>query len=401
MAIGRGGLRGVSRALALTFGLLVFGLLAMCFETRTALAQDWMFESNLSQRMGYNSNLLLRPDHEISTFRSTTVPEFTVSRAGPTSDMALTGRFEFNEYFNHSELDTADQFANLRTSKALSERSLVRFDANFARDTTTESDDDATEQFLNKQIRFIRWNAAPSWEYLLSPIDQLRLSANYLQTEYDSNEKTDFRDFGPSITYTHDISELAAIFATLDYSRFEPDEEVDTSQDVYGGLLGYSYHPTERFSISAAGGLNYNVTHEEGSKDSSDIGYRFQFNMNYQVNDQTNATVALSRDTEPTGDGEARTRNRGSVGLSYRMTEMTVFALDGSYIDDQKTQSNSDVSRRIQIRPSVQWNITEDLSLSGSYQFRYKTFESSGSAIDNGAFITLRYALPDLKWSGF
>ena len=117
---------------------------------------------------------------------------------------------------------------------------------------------------------------------------------------------------------------VAAIFATLDYSRFEPDDALNTSQDVYGGLIGYNYHPTERFTVSAAGGLNYNVTHEDNAKDSGEIGYRFQFNMNYQVNDQTNATLTLSRDTEPTGDGEARTRNRGSVGVSYRMTEMTV-----------------------------------------------------------------------------
>jgi predicted porin len=197
------------------------------------------------------------------------------------------------------------------------------------------------------------------------------------------------------------LSELAAVFATLDYSRFEPDDEVNTSQDVYGGLLGYNYHPTERFTISAGAGLNYNVTHEDGQKDQSDIGYRFQFNLGYQINDQTKATVALSRDTEPSGDGAARTRNRGSVGISYNMTEMTIFSLDGTYIDDQQTQSNSDVSRRIQVRPGVRWNITDDFSLQAFYQFRYKTFESSGSAIDNGAFITLRYELPDLNWSGF
>jgi hypothetical protein len=401
MAIGRGGLRRVNRALVLALGLLVFSLLAMGFATKAALAQDWKFESNLSQRMGYNSNLLLRPDHEISTFSSQTTPELKLSRAGPTSDIALTGRFPFNEYFGHSELNEANQFATLNSSKALSERSQLAFDARFAHDTTTESDDEATGEFLDKQIRFFRWNVTPSWQYLLSPIDRVRLSANYLQTTYDSNEKTDFRDYGPSATYSHDLSELAAVFATIDYSRFEPDEEVESSEDTYGGLLGYSYHPTERFSLTAAAGLNYNVNHEEGSKDQSDIGYRFQFNMDYQINDQTKATVALSRDTEPSGEGAARTRNRGSVGVSYKMTEMTTFSLDGSYIDDQQTQSNSSVSRRIQVRPGVQWTITDDLSLQAYYQFRYKTFESSGSAIDNGAFITLRYALPDLNWSGF
>ena len=408
MAICRGGLRGVNRALALAFGLLVFGLLAMCFETRSALAQDWMFESNLSQRMGYNSNLLLQPDHEISAFSSQTTPELTLSRAGPTSDIALTGRFEFTEYFGHSELNSADQFAKLKASKALSDRSTLGFDGNFAHDTNLESNEDATDQvvdatdrFVNEKIRFIRWDAKPSWQYLLSPIDRLQVSASYLQVDYDTAEKTDYRDYGPTVTYSHDISELASITASLEYGRFEPDDEVNRREDSYGGLLGYDYHPTERFSISGAAGLTYNVTHEDGSKDQGDVTYRFLGSMNYQFNEQTKATVSLSRDTEPSGEGEQRTRNRGSATVSYQMTEMTVFALDASYIEDQETQSNSEVSRYFSVRPSVRWNITEDLSLSGAYTFRYKSFDSNGSAIDNGAFITLRYALPDFNWSGF
>jgi hypothetical protein len=401
MAISRGGLRGVNRALALAFGLLVFGFLAICLEARSAIAQDWMFESSLSQRMGYNSNLLLRPDNEISTFSSRTTPAFTLSRAGPTSDISLEGRFEFNQYIDHSDLNSDDQFAKLEANKALSERSKLGFEGNFRRDTTTDTDDDDNDQFVVNQIRYIRWDVSPSWEYLLSPIDRMKLSARYEQSDYDSNEKTDFRNYGPSATYTHDLSELAAVFGQVDFSRFEPEDDVDTVQDVYGGLLGYNYHPTERFTISAAARLNYNITESHEQKSEGEIGYRFQLNMNYQINDQTNATLTLSRDTEPTGDGEARTRNRGNFNISYRMTEMTVFALDGSYIDDQRTQSNSDVSRRVQVKPSVTWDITEDLSLQAAYQFRYKTFEDSGSAFDNGAFLTLRYALPDFNWSGF
>jgi hypothetical protein len=404
MAIGGGGLRGVRRALAVTSGLVAVALLAMCFEARSAVAQDWGLKSSLSQRMGYNSNVLLRPDNEISAFSSQTTPAFTLSRGGPSSDISLEGRFPFTEYFGHSELNEQNQFAKLKVSKALSERSLLGFDSNFAHDTTIQSDssdDEATGRFLTKSIQFIRWDATPSWQYQLSPIDRLRLSATYLQTDYASREKIDYRDYGPTVTYSHDLSELASVFGSLDYSRFEPDDEVNTVQDVYGGLVGYDYHPTERFGISGAAGLNYNVTHSDDQSSSGEVGYRFQFAMNYQISDQTNANVTLSRDTEPTGDGEARTRNRGSFGVSYRMTETTTFSLDGSYIDDQRTQSNSEVSRRFLVKPSVRWEMTDDLSLVASYQFRYKTFESSGSAMDNAAFITLRYALPDLNWSGF
>ncbi|MDQ7250206.1 hypothetical protein [Dongia sedimenti] len=410
MAIGRRGLRGVNRALALAFGLLAFGVLALCFEARTALAQDWSFESSLSQRMGYNSNVLLQPSDEISAFSSQTTPDFTLSRSGPTSNVSLNGRFEFTEYFAHSDLNSADQFGKLNLSKAFSERSTLQFSGAVDRDTTLESDEDATGRFVNEAIRFVRWDASPTWQYLLSPIDKVSVSARYLRVSYDSSDKTDYQDYGPTVTYSHDLSELASVYASLNYSRFEPDEQrndldaeagTQGNQDTYGGLLGYDYHPTERFTIGGAAGLNYNVTHQDGQKDSGEIGYRFQFTMNYQINDQTNADVSLSRDTEPTGDGEERTRNRGSVRLGYKMTEMTSFALDTSYIDDQETQSNDGVARYLTVTPSVQWSITEELSLQATYQFRYKNVESDGSAYDNAAFITLRYALPDFNWSGF
>src|SRR5687767_9544173 len=173
MAIGGGGLRGVRRALAVTCALAAFVLLvAMCFDTRSAVAQDWGLKSSLSQRMGYNSNVLLRPDNEISAFSSQTTPAFTLSRVGPTSDFSLEGRFPYIAYFGHSELNEANQFGKLKSSKALSERSLLGFDATLSHDTTIETDDssgsddnEATGQFVTTPIRFLRWDVTPSWQY--------------------------------------------------------------------------------------------------------------------------------------------------------------------------------------------------------------------------------------------
>jgi hypothetical protein len=373
----------------------------MCLEPRSALAQDWQFESALSQRMGYQTNILLQPDHEIDGFSSQTTPEITLKRTSPTSEIELNGLVRYTAYIDNSDLSSFDQFARLNASKALSERSTLGFKGRFDRDTTLDSEEDRTGRFVNDKIRLIRWDATPTWQYLLSPIDKLGLSAHYSQVDYDSLEKTDYRDYGPTVSYSHDLSELASITGSLNYSRFEADDFVNRTQDTYGGLLGYDYHPTERFTVGGGVGLNYNVTHQDDAKDKGDVSYRFMFNLDYLINDQTKATVALSRDTEPSGDAEAVTRNSATVSLSYQMTELTTFTFDTSYVDDQETLSEDGVSRYLTVRPAVRWDITEDLTLSANYQFRYKNVETEGSAFDNGAFITLRYALPDVNWSGF
>ena len=90
--------------------------------------------------------------------------------------------------------------------------------------------------------------------------------------------------------------------------------------------------------------------------------------------------------------------------VAMSMLAMPMF--NTAYADSEKLTSNNASSnqnntRLVSASPGVTWKVTDDLSLSASYQFRYKTIKSSGSATDNAAFITLRYALPNLHWSGF
>ena len=113
---------------------------------------------------------MLKPGHKIDAFGSLTIPEFVLKRDSPTSSIALDGQFKFAEYFNHSELDSDSQLFNLKLSKDLSERSTVSFQGDFNRDTTLTSDEDLTGRFLTEPVRFITWDAAPTWSYQLSPI---------------------------------------------------------------------------------------------------------------------------------------------------------------------------------------------------------------------------------------
>jgi hypothetical protein len=263
-------------------------------------------------------------------------------------------------------------------------------------------------------VRFTTWDAAPSWTYLLSPIDQITWTGSYQSTDYNSITETDYRYYGTSLDYTHQLSELAQITASLSYFRFDPDDTLNTRTDTYGGLLGYRYSPTERLTIGGSAGLDYGVTHQNdvgrNTGNSTDLGYRLKFNVDYVRSDQTKADLVLSRDTEPSGEGRQVTRNRGTLTISYQLTELTILKLDASYADNEdyfSSQSGSDengegLSRFWSIGPSVALNFTEDLSVQASYQLRHKIFETDGgSATDNAAFVTLRYRLPDWHWSGF
>jgi hypothetical protein len=381
-----------------------------CAGASAAPAQEWKLSTNISQRLLYSDNLLLNRRNEVDTFGSITTPGLLLERTSPTSHVALGGRFQFEGYFDHSEFDSQDQILDLDVEQQLSERSTLGLDANFTRDTTLTSDQDITNRFLDDAIRFISWRVAPSWNYRLTPIDEVGLRASYREVTYDSAEKTDYQHFGPTAEYSRQLSELTRFTASLSATRFVPDEPGDNRTDTVGTLLGYGYTPSERFSISGAAGLAYAMQQEDGAKDDSDLGYRIRFNMRYMLSDQASARVSLSHDTEPSGDGDQVTRNRASVAFDYRLTELTSVGFDLNYADNvdflgfegSSTDGEDDRSRYVSLRPNVAWHLTEDLSLVASYQYRHKVFEDDNdSATSNSVFLTLEYDLPTLAGTGF
>jgi len=359
--------------------------------------------------MLYSDNLLLSRDRKIDTFGSITAPALSLERTSPTSDITLDGRFEFAEYFNHSEFNSQDQFLDLNVDQAISERSALQLSANFTRDTTLKSEQDITGRQLDNSFRFVSLDVAPGWAYLLSPVDQIVVGASYREVTYDTNDKTDYQYFGPSIDYSHRLSELAQVTGTVSAYRYIPDEPGDNYTDTLNSLLGYAYSSSERFSISGGVGLSYSVRHEENRNDRTNVGYRLKFNMKYLMNDQTSAIVALSHDTEPSGDGDQVTRNRVSAGLNYKVAPLTTLAIKADYTDnvdflgfEGNSTTKHETSHYTSIRPSVAWQLTEDWSLEAEYRFRYRLFENGGGSADsNSVFLTLQYNFPTLIGTGF
>lgn len=384
-------------------------LLAVTGFAGPSFAQDWTLESSLSERGFYDDNLLLNPDTKISSFGLISTPRLELERTSPTSTVTLTGSFPYSTYFDHSDLNAADQLINLNADKALSERSSVAFVGAFAHDTTLRSEQDITDRFLAKEVRFTRWDASPSWTYLLSPVDRATFGVSYSDVDYSSNDKTDYRYYGPQISYQHQLSDLAAVTGSLNFNRFEPDDVSHTRTNVYGGLLGYSYKPTERLSVSGALGMSYNVTESDTQPDDNSVGFRLKFDFDYEAFDDTSVNLSLSHDSEPSGDGKQLTRNRANLGFKYRLTELTTFGLNTQYTDNDdyfgvQTGPNQQqgLSRYFSVAPSVTYKFTEELSLVAWYQYRHKMFQSSGgTATSNAAFLTVRYDFPNLSWGGF
>jgi opacity protein-like surface antigen len=389
----------------------IFMLGAVSFSD-SCLAQDWTLSSAVTQKTTYNDNLFFGRTTKVDAFGSSTTPEISLKRTSPTSTIVFNGAFEFSEYLNHSELNSQDQLLTLDAKKQINERSTFNFSGEFSRDTSLTSNQQDTEDFQDQTVRITKWDVGPSWTYLLSPLDSLTLSGFYLDVGYDTPNKTDYRNFGSSLSFSHQLNEVSKITGSMDFSRFEPDNSVNSRTNVYGGLVGYSFEPSERLSVGGAVGGSYSMVTEDdpsgsGTITDNKVGYRVKFDLKYLIGDQTTARASASHDSEPSGSGRSVTRNRVTAGLKYQLTEKTALGLNFSYSDNedffgsQAGTTKNDTTRSLSISPTVTWRLTEDLSLLVQYRYREKIFDTpGGDAVANSAYVSLRYALPDLDWDG-
>jgi hypothetical protein len=383
---------------------------AFCAGGTSAFAQEWKLDSNISQEVLYSDNLLLSRGREIETVGFITTPGLHLERNSPTSQIAFDGRFQFAEYIDHSDFNSQDQLLNLRVDQALSERAAFRLGAAFTHDTTLKSEQDITGRFLDDSIEFISWNVGPGFAYRLTPVDEMVVRGNYRETTYfDTDEKTDYKFFGPAVDFNHQLNELETVSATVGATRFIPDEPGDDYTDTISTLFSYSYTSSERFSISGGLGVAYSMQHEDPGQDSDDVGFRLKFNMNYDLSDQTSVRASLSHDNEPSGDGDTVVRNRVTLGLNHQLTPLTAARLNIDYTDnvdiigsEGDETSDEGTSRYTSVRPAIAWQLTEDWSLETSYRFRYRLFDDDGGdAMSNSVFLTLQYNFPTWAGTGF
>jgi hypothetical protein len=414
---GHGGYRrGRNWPRALTVGAPV---LLLPWLGNAAQAQEWTLDTTLSQQFLYSDNLLLGRENEIETFGSVTSPILRLERASPTTSIWIDGKFDFNEYLNHSEFNSQDQRLRLGVTDQVTERSTLKLGGSFVRDTTLKSDQEQSDRFVDKKIGITFWDVRPSWTYLLSPVDQMTLGGSYSSAAYDSDEKTDYQYFGGTLDYGHRLSEIGQLTANMSYFRFVPDETGDRTTDTVSALLGYAYTPSDRLSISGAAGLGYSMENGSGGSDDDDndndsdgdggLGFRLKFNAQYKLDDRTSGRMALSHDSEPSSDGDQTTRNRLSLGVNHKLTPLTSIGLNIDYTDtfdylgsESGERTDSAESRYAAVRPSISWALTDDLSLVAEYRYRYKLYdESNETATSNSVFLTLRYELPTWAWDGY
>ena len=403
---------------------ILFPAFICCLATgQAAYSAEWKVEPNLRFSAGYNDNLRLSSTSDkTSTGEATFAPSAVFSVATPTSGANGTLRFDFRRFEADSSLNdnnvrfTSNIFHNL-------EQSRLSLNLGVVNDTTLDSQLDTTGIALNR-INRQSLSARPEWSHSFNARSSMSMNYSYRNIQYENAKNSGLTDStvnGASISLNHALNERSQASITLSGTQSDNDNNVEsTNLNLQGGA---SYQLSDTWTASLFMGIRR--TEVNFSRNSS----IFVFSP---IDNTIIASFPLTRDVSNKTRGLTfnasikKTWLRGDIAFSaaqainndisgqpivttsfrptahYRFSETLSGALNLQY-STSKADTNLSSSldqASFQVTSSLNWNVTNFWSLSGSYRYRKQTFDNlSDDAVQNIVSLALTYKWPRISVS--
>lgn len=374
-----------------------------------ANADEWYLQPSVQERTLANDNVTLNRSKKQPVVGGILSPQLRIGHRSETLDFNLTGRTDLNGYIVNSQLSTVDTRAQFQGTYT-GELSRLSLNAEYNRDTIFNDIEDSSGS-SEQAIRTMTTTVTPAWSYEITELDQINLSARYFDRSYGQSQKehTDYTSYSASANWQHRLSPTDAVSVGGSYTRFLPDDQSNTKENIYNLNFGWTHEFSERFHFEASAGPSLTdktseaPNSQENGGQTSDLTYNANLLASYQINDLTRFVASYSRKSEPTSNGTTKDRDRVALTLDYRATESVTLSMHAAYTGNESGSSrsqNGSFKRLISLEPSIAWQIDEDVDLSLSYRFLQKTFKSpSDTAESNAVFLTLTYRPEEWLWS--
>ena len=383
-------------------------------------AAEWKIDPTIQFRAGYNDNIRLSIDDEVSSAEATLSPSAIFSVETPESGLSGDLRFDFRRYEDDSNLDD-NNIRFLTSSYHRLERSELGLDLDFIKDTTLDSQLENTGLVFQRVARY-RVNVGPNWTYNLDERTNARFGYTYSDVQYDNSDETGFVDFhinSGQASLQRVLNERTVASITLSHSQSNNDNDVESKNTNLQG--GGSY----RFSETLSASLFVGLRHTKADFSQSSLIPIF-------AGDIIIGFIPLNEDVSRSDWGSTYSGSltkdflRGRSGLSasrgisndingipievdrlrwnnlYRFSETLSAELNLSFYQSETgNDARSSLNREYyRIEPKFNWDFQQFWRISGSYRYRKQTFDdTSDDATQNAAYLTLTYRWPRIAIS--
>ena len=396
-------------------------LLAGPTITATATAAEWTIEPTLRFGGGYNDNVTLRPDDQVSSPEIDFNPSVRFGVETPRSGLHGNLALDLRRFTEESDLNDNNVRFTVTSYHRL-EKAEFGLGASLIKDTSLDSQLEETGLVFDRVNRLQR-RLSPRWSWNFDERTRLALNYTYTDVDYSNRENTAFLEFNSNsgqITLTRVLGERTLATLTMSQIRSSNESDVDSTVSSLQGGVSYNFSETVRGSLSVgrrrsksefnnsaipifAGGLFLGFITEPGRSESSSSGYVFNASLSKRL-ERAEIGLSASRNITNAASGFLTEVTRLGWNNRYRFARTVACSLNMS-ASRSRTTDDSSVTTSLdrdyyQVVPACDWNFTPLWRISGGYRYSRQTFgDSNDDAIRNVAYLTLTYRWPRIAVS--
>ena len=352
---------------------------------------EWSLKGSLDQSLGYDTNVRMQPEAQ-GSFKYMIVPVLTFLRRTDVTEIQADASYgtqvytdipQFNQDIQHYGLrglyktEKLDWGISSSYSITPSRNNAVQDSGNFNSNATSDT-----------------WSVSPSATYKIDEINSLSLTPSYSETSFTNASASDnFRNrsntnvnLGWQRLWTERYSSTVSLF----YSNSESQQgstiaQSDFAFDSVGINLSNAYTWSEKWKFEGTIGGRHTDSKSNGISSSS-IGFLANINLDY-TDENYSSGIYFNRSLTPSNQGNLQELTSVGLNFNYKIADRLSAGFNMSYQDSTQINSNTQTSdqnarENITVQPSINWQLSPDCALTGSYRYRSQN-RSQNNAVNS------------------
>lgn len=413
----------------------ILSIVGLCilFVPRLSQGVEWSLKGSVDQSLLYDDNVLMLEKNQPSresrgSFQYRIIPVLTFQHKTDVSEIHANALYGTQIYTDIKGLDQ-----NIQNYGIGGIYKTKRFDWGLAANLSiTPSRNTAVQNsgVFNTNSEMTTWSVSPSLSYKIDDINSLILSPTYSETTFTNpgsstvNSGVFNNNFNNNdstridLTWQRLWTERYTSGVSLFYSNYNTQQlqlgsisglSTPSSFDSIGINFSNAYLWSEKWKLMATVGGRQTESDNSGVRSSS-FGFLANMGINY-TGESFSSGMNFSRSLTPSNQGQLQEQTSVGLNCSYQIVErlsagFTMNYQQSTLVNNQPTLTNGQTKREnIVIQPSLNWMLSPDWTLAGSY--RYRTQEgglnntggnnSNGVADSNLFMLSINYNWHGLK----
>ena len=358
-------------------------------------AATWVADYSVNANVSYDDNFFMNQSEQDTVVYSVR-PEASLMYVSPVAKSQLDARVAVNRYSEFGQYDSEDPAFDWKNSYK-TQRSAWGFDFGYRENSQRDAAEQDTGVFdSNSTVETLY--VSPSASFDVTERDQLGVSINYSERDYDTNDFSDNDNQTLGLNWEHRLNELISTTAMVSISQYDADRVAvsENETEYLQATIGFIYRRSEAMTI------NGSVGHFETDRrqrlvlgpallilDSETTGALVKLGVSYSYEKDV-FSFNLSRGLYPSSQGLVEERD--SIGLHYehQFNERSASGINLYWHD---TESSLEDRETFTLSPFYNYRLTEKLDLQTTYTFRRHDRQLTLTEVESNQIkVGLRYS---------